>query len=57
MHDRNGRPDKGFAAVITAAGTRTWASTEEADVLQSMLAEEWVGRGVDVHADGHLTPA
>lgn len=41
-------PDKGFLACRTDDGRRTWAVNQDPDVLNSMIAEEYCGRRVNV---------
>jgi acetyl-CoA C-acetyltransferase len=55
MHDREGGPEKGIAAVATAAGTRTWATTTDGATMRSMLVDQWVGRAVEVAPDASFS--
>lgn len=57
MHDRDGTPENGLAAVLLADGRRAWATTPDAAVLAAMESEEVVGRAAHVSADGALTLA
>ena len=52
MHGRDGAPETGIATALTADGARVWATTTDADLMASMVAEEWVGRTATVTADG-----
>jgi acetyl-CoA C-acetyltransferase len=45
IFDRAG-PKRGLAACLTPGGQRTWATTEDADVMDLMTAEEFCGRAV-----------
>ncbi len=54
MHDRDGQPETGFAAVRLANGQRAWGRAAEAEVLDAMCAEEFVGRKADLDSDGTL---
>ena len=56
MHDRDGAPELGIAALRTPDGTgRTWGTIRDADVLAAMETEEHIGRrGRRVDADGRL---
>jgi acetyl-CoA C-acetyltransferase len=55
MHDREGRPENGLAAVLTPEGRRAWATTQDADALKVLLTDEMIGRTVSVSADGTLS--
>ena len=48
-------PAKGIAACLTSGGERTWGNTEDADVLQTMVAEEFCGRPASLNAEGRLS--
>ena len=55
MHDRDGHPERAFAAVLVP-GTepaRAWAASNDADTCAELLAHEGVGRVVTV--DGEAT--
>lgn len=54
MHDRDGAPEQAFAACLLADGRRTWVTSSDADLMQSMLTTEWVGTPVTVDSDGRL---
>jgi len=51
MHDREGAPERGFAACLTPAGTRAWAATSDPDLMKAMTVEEFCGRPVTIGAD------
>jgi acetyl-CoA C-acetyltransferase len=42
--------------IATVGGTRTVATSDDADVAASLTEDEWVGRTVSVGADGRFTP-
>ncbi len=49
MHDRKG-PTAGVVVVDTRDARRAVARNDDPDVMASMVAEEWVGRSVEVEA-------
>ena len=53
-YDRDGSPGLGIAACLLPDGTRTWASTSDAHVLEEMATTEACGRPAIV-SDGRLT--
>jgi acetyl-CoA C-acetyltransferase len=55
MHDRDGRPEKAFAALLTPDGRRAWATTDDPDALRTMVDEEMIGREVHRADVGDLT--
>lgn len=55
MHDREGQPELGLAALRTADDHRAWGRCDDRGVLDSMVAEEWVGRVVRLSSDGTLS--
>ena len=55
MHDRDGNPELGIAAVRTADGERAWALSRDAADLAAMKVEEFVGRPGEIASDGTLT--
>ena len=52
VHDRDGEPETAFAALRLPGGERTWGRGTDGDLLQAMVAEEWVGRTVRIDAEG-----
>jgi acetyl-CoA C-acetyltransferase len=54
MHGRDGRPEQGLGAGITPDGARVWWTSNDADTMQALLAEEWVGKAAKVFADGRV---
>jgi len=51
MHDAEG-PDHGLCALRTPTGGRTWGRVTDDTVLATMMAEESIGRAVELDADG-----
>jgi acetyl-CoA C-acetyltransferase len=55
MHDRDGAPERAIAATLTPEGARAWATSEDAQVLATLLdGEEHVGDAADRTAEGEL---
>jgi acetyl-CoA C-acetyltransferase len=54
MHDRDGQPEVGLAAVRIDDGRRAWGTTRDADTLAAMVTEEFAGRPAQLSADGEL---
>jgi len=54
MHDREGSPENGIAAVLLPDGKRTWGTTQDPDVLKAMTVEEFIGRAAEIDS-GALT--
>lgn len=52
MHDRDNRPERAFVALLTDDGRRAWGTTDDADAMATMVAEEMIGRRVTRAADG-----
>lgn len=50
MYD-NDRPRIGHVSCLTPAGARTWVNTEDADLVASMVREEFCGRRVRIRGD------
>ncbi|HKI73341.1 MAG TPA: acetyl-CoA acetyltransferase, partial [Pseudomonadales bacterium] len=48
-------PSIGHAACLTADGKRTWANTDDAEVMQAMTTEEFCGRRARIDGQGKLT--
>ena len=55
MHDRDGRPERGLLALLTAGGERTWGSSDDPATMAELLTTAAVGRAGDLAADGTLT--
>ncbi len=54
MHSRSGDPENALAALLLPDGRRAWGTTNDADTMAAMVAEEFVGRRAHLAADGHL---
>jgi acetyl-CoA C-acetyltransferase len=52
MHDRDGSPETGLAALRLADGRRAWGATRRADDVEAMTEGEWVGAAATLDADG-----
>ena len=48
MHERDGSPATGTAALLLEDGRRTWATTTDPDVLAAMVTDDLCGRRADV---------
>jgi acetyl-CoA C-acetyltransferase len=53
MHGREGA-ELALAALLTPAGERTWARSEDAAVMATLMEREWVGESVHVEDGGTL---
>ena len=51
MHDRLGRPERGFVAALTRDGRRAFACSDDGGVLTAMVGEDLCGRTVRLEAD------
>lgn len=47
-------PAIGHLACLTPEGSRTWVNTEDPEIMQAMLVEEFCGRPVSIDMDGTL---
>jgi acetyl-CoA C-acetyltransferase len=54
MHDRDGRPETGFASCLLADGRRAWGRTPDRELADGMTEGEWVGRAVRLAVDGTI---
>ena len=54
---RKGEPRIGYAACLTDDGARTWATIQDADLLQAMMRQEFCGRRGRVDGHGQLSLA
>jgi acetyl-CoA C-acetyltransferase len=54
MHDRNGAPESGFAAVRLRDGRRAWGRVTDAATMAVMCTDEMVGREAELSAAGEL---
>jgi acetyl-CoA C-acetyltransferase len=55
MHDRQGEPETGYAAVRMPDGRRAWGVTTDGALMQTMVTEEVIGRPASIVADGTFT--
>jgi acetyl-CoA C-acetyltransferase len=55
MHERDGEPEKGLAALRMPDGRRAWGVTTDADTMRAMTTDEFIGRKVSVVPDGTIT--
>ena len=55
MHDRDGQPERGLLALLTADGDRTWGSSDDPATMAELLTTSAVGRAGDLAPDGTLT--
>lgn len=54
MYGRERQPEQALAALLTPEGARTWGKTTDADTMDAMTKEEFVGRGAKVNRDGEM---
>jgi acetyl-CoA C-acetyltransferase len=54
MHDRDGAPEAGFAAVRLVDGRRAWGRVTDAATMAVMCSDELVGRAAELSAEGDL---
>jgi acetyl-CoA C-acetyltransferase len=54
MHNREGDPENGFAAVLLPDGRRAWGTTQDQEILKAMTVEEFAGREAHLSPDGSL---
>lgn len=57
MHGRDGGREVGFVAGLLDDGRRTWCSTNDADLLATLVDEECCGRPAQRRADGTVALA
>lgn len=57
MHDRESVPEAAFVALLTDDGRRAWGTSTDTATLQTMVAEDMIGRPVHRAADGTVTLA
>lgn len=55
MHDRDGNPERGLAAVRLPDGRRGWGTTGNADAMTALLTTEMVGQPAKLAVDGSLS--
>ncbi len=54
MFDADG-PLRGHVACLTADGSRTWANTNDIELMSAMTQEEFCGRSASIDGEGALT--
>jgi len=54
MFDRDGKAERALSTCLLADGRRAWGTSDASDVTAAMCDGEWVGRSVDLDADGNL---
>jgi acetyl-CoA C-acetyltransferase len=54
MHDRDGRPETVLSACLLADGRRAWGTSTEPELASAVCEGEWVGRRIDLDAEGTL---
>jgi acetyl-CoA C-acetyltransferase len=52
MHDRENQPERGLVACLTDDGRRTWGATVDGPTMKTLMADELVGHGATLTADG-----
>ena len=57
MFDRAGAPERAISTCLLDDGRRAWGTSEASDVTTAMCDGEWVGRPVELDADGNLRSA
>ncbi len=55
MHNREGDPENGLAAVLLPDGRRAWGTTQDQEILKQMTVEEFADRPAHLSPDGTLT--
>ena len=50
MHERDGSPVLAIAACLTPDGGRTWATSNESDVMKRLMADDLIGTDATVKA-------
>ncbi len=48
MHSREGAPEQALVALLTPDGARTWATSDDAELMATMVGEECCGRAATV---------
>ncbi|HAS09686.1 MAG TPA: hypothetical protein DCS55_04080 [Acidimicrobiaceae bacterium] len=55
MHGKDGQPEQGIVAMLLDDGRRAWGTTDDADTLATMVAEDIIGRRVHRTAEGRVS--
>jgi len=54
MHGKDGEPEQGIVALLLDDGRRAWATTDDADDVEMLVAEDVIGRRVRRSAEGRV---
>lgn len=54
MHGKDGEPEQAIVAMLLDDGRRAWGTTDDADDMATMAAEDVIGRRVQRSADGRV---
>ena len=54
MFDRDGRPERSLSACLLDDGRRAWGTSDATEITTAMCEGEWVGRAIDLDADGDI---
>jgi len=57
MHGKDGQPEQGIVALLLDDGRRAWGTTDDADDVAMMAAEDVIGRRVRRSAEGRVRVA
>ncbi len=55
MHGRDGEPEQAIVAMLLDDGRRAWGTTDDADALATLVAEDVIGRRVHRSAEGRVS--
>ncbi|MCO8127664.1 acetyl-CoA acetyltransferase [Acidimicrobiia bacterium EGI L10123] len=55
MHGKDGQPEQGIVAMLLDDGRRAWGTTDDADTLATMVAEDIIERRVHRTAEGRVS--
>jgi acetyl-CoA C-acetyltransferase len=55
MHGKDGQPELGLVALLLDDGRRAWGTTDDADAVSLMAAEDVIDRRVQRRADGRIS--
>jgi len=54
MHDGEGKPEKAILTALLPDGTRTWRTSNDADLMSAMTREEFCGKPLDLPASAGI---
>jgi acetyl-CoA C-acetyltransferase len=54
MHGKDGEPEQAIVAMLLDDGRRAWGTTDDADTVEVMVAEDVIGRRVHRTAEGRV---